>query len=92
LKETKTIDERLSMQILTIEVAKSLKPGQILSMNNCQNSDGTCVRWRVNGVVQTWKTRPNEFKVPVKHGMYDYGYITQHNYFYYHLHGSCEKC
>ena len=33
--------------------------------------------WRRNGKTQTWKTRPEEFRVPVKHGLYSYGQITQ---------------
>lgn len=40
---------------------------------------GKVERWRRNGKTQVWKTRPNEFKVPVKHGLYSYGYITQDN-------------
>lgn len=35
--------------------------------------------WRRNGKTKTWKTRPNDFNIPVKHGLYDYGYITQDN-------------
>ena len=35
--------------------------------------------WRANGKCQTWKTRPDEFKLPIKHGLYDYGYITHEN-------------
>lgn len=37
------------------------------------------IRWRANGKCQTWKTRPNEFKLPIKHGLYDYGYLTHEN-------------
>lgn len=37
----------------------------------------TPVEARRNGATKTWKTRPGEFKIPVKHGMYDYFYITQ---------------
>lgn len=33
-------------------------------------------RWRRNGKTQTWKTRPGEFRIPVKHGLYEYGEIT----------------
>ena len=40
-----------------------------------KNADKTRLRARRNGKTKTWKTRPNEFKIPVKHGMYDYGYI-----------------
>ena len=43
------------------------------------NADGTPVRWRRNGRTKIWKTRPHDFKIPVKHGMYDYGYITPEN-------------
>jgi hypothetical protein len=35
--------------------------------------------WRANGKCKTWKTRLNEFKLPIKHGLYSYGYITQDN-------------
>lgn len=33
-------------------------------------------RWRRNGATQTWKTRPTEFRIPVKYGMYSYDNIT----------------
>jgi len=61
------------------------------AMNDEKNADGTAVRWRVNGKVKTWKTRPGEFKIPVKHGMYDYGYITEKNLHMFHLNGSCRQ-
>jgi hypothetical protein len=34
--------------------------------------------WRRNGRTQTWKTRPDAFSVPVKHGLSDYFTVTQH--------------
>ena len=37
------------------------------------------IKWCANGKCKTWKTRPNEFKLPIKHGLYDYGYITHEN-------------
>lgn len=37
----------------------------------------SCEVWRRNGATKLWKTRPNEFRIPVKHGLYDHGYITQ---------------
>jgi hypothetical protein len=43
------------------------------------NKDGTPIRCRANGKCKTWKTRPNDFSLPVKHGLYEYGYITQDN-------------
>jgi hypothetical protein len=65
--------------MITLEQAKSVSLGTIFKMKFEKNADGTLVRWRVNGKVKTWKTRPNEFSIPVKHGLYDYGYITQKN-------------
>lgn len=41
-----------------------------------KNADGTRIRARRNGKTKVWKTRPNDFQIPVKHGMYDYGKIT----------------
>lgn len=80
------------MTNLTMEKAKSLNYRDVLAMNDEKNADGTCVRWRVNGAVKTWKTRPNEFRVPVKHGMYDFGYINERKYGLFHLNGTCPKC
>lgn len=35
-------------------------------------------RWKVNGKPVIRK-RANTFKIPVKHGLYSYGYITESN-------------
>jgi hypothetical protein len=35
--------------------------------------------WRVNGKVKTWKRQPERFQIPVKYGLYVYGYITEKN-------------
>jgi len=63
---------------ITLEQAKALYIGQELYHVQFRNSDGTPVRWRVNGQVKTWKTRPDEVRVPIKHGLYAYDYLT-HN-------------
>jgi hypothetical protein len=44
-----------------------------------RNRDGTQVRCRANGVCKTWKTRPGEFRLPVKYGLRDCFYITEVN-------------
>lgn len=36
---------------------------------------------RKNGKVKFWKTRPSQFKIPVKFGWKYFGYITQDNKF-----------
>lgn len=47
-----------------------------------KNADGTPLRARANGACKTWKTRPTEFKLPIKIGLYVYEYIT---------HDECEQ-
>ncbi len=42
-----------------------------------KNKRGDFARVRRNGKTKLWKTRPNEFKIPYKFGLYDYGYITE---------------
>lgn len=32
---------------------------------------------RRNGATKVWKTRPNEYRIPVKTGLSCYGYVTQ---------------
>jgi len=65
--------------MITINEAKTVRHGDIFLMKDETNADGTPTRWRVTGKVKTWKTRPNEFQIPVKHGLYDYGYINNDN-------------
>ena len=44
-----------------------------------KDSRGDPLRCRSNGKCQVWKTRPDEFKLPVKYGLYQYFYITNDN-------------
>jgi len=58
--------------MITFDQAKTLRPGQtFLDENN--------KKWRVNGKVKLWKTQPNRISIPVKRGLYEYGYITESN-------------
>lgn len=36
-------------------------------------------RWRVNGRVKTFKRDKDRFIIPIKHGLYSYGYLTDGN-------------
>lgn len=47
---------------------------------NLKNRDGSPLRVRRSGKTQLWKTRPNEFKIPVKYGLYESTYITHENF------------
>ena len=49
----------------------------------------TITRCRPSGRCQTWKTRPEEFRLPVKHGLYESSAITQHNCADFHLASEC---
>lgn len=63
--------------MITREQVNSLKRGDILYHVENRNADGTPQRWRVNGMLKTWKTRPDEFRLPVKNGIRSYDYITE---------------
>jgi hypothetical protein len=63
---------------ITLQQAKNLKYGDILYHAINKNKKGEKQRWRVNGKVKLWKTRPNEIRIPLKHGLYAHDYLT-HN-------------
>ena len=64
---------------MTLEEAKGLKVGDILQHLYQKNTDGTPLRWRVNGQVKTWKRNPKRVRVPIKHGLWDYDYLDESN-------------
>lgn len=45
--------------------------------------------WRRNGETKTWKTRPGEFRVPIKYGLRGYSYIDNHNVGEFHAASDC---
>lgn len=47
------------------------------------------VHVRPTGVCKTWKTRPKEFRLPVKYGLYESTYITHGNADRFHLASDC---
>ncbi len=62
---------------ITLLQAKTLTYGDMLHHVKNKNADGTPQRWRVNGKPKTWVTRPGEVRVPIKHGLYDFDYVTE---------------
>lgn len=62
--------------MITKEQAMNANSFICLDVNN---ADGTPARLRRNGKTKTWKTRPNDFMVPVKYGLYGHTYITHEN-------------
>lgn len=74
---TKVTSQLLNEPIpVTIETAKW---AENFEHRTEKNKDKTPLRLRRNGKTKLWKTRPNEFQIPAKHGLYDYYYITHNN-------------
>jgi hypothetical protein len=44
-----------------------------------KNADGTPMRVRSSGQCKTWKTRPDDFVLPTKRGVYQHLHITPAN-------------
>ena len=65
--------------MISKEIAVSLKHGQILRHKTAIDSKKNPLCCRVSGKCQTRKTRPTEFKLPVKYGLLDSFYITEDN-------------
>ena len=66
---------------ITLKQAKSLTWSSNLEHVTLKNADKTPMRFRVNGAVKTWKRDSNRIRVPLKHGLYDNGYLVN---------GTCE--
>jgi hypothetical protein len=47
---------------------------------------------RRNGETQTWKTRPANWRIPVKRGMYEFGSITQDDADLFVIRAECPVC
>lgn len=69
--------------MVTKEIAVAAKHGDIFHHVSRTNSDGTPLRVRVSGKCKVWKTRPESFKLPIKHGLYANGYIDNSNAAYW---------
>jgi hypothetical protein len=59
--------------------ALQLNRGCILLHRTLKNYDGTPQRFRVNGMVKTWRTMPERIQVPLKRGFSQFGYLTEQN-------------
>ena len=65
--------------MISIEQARKLTHGTTIYSTVWHNSDGSAQRWRINGQMKTWKTKPLEYRIPIKHGLYAYDYLTDAN-------------
>jgi len=64
--------------MITKKVAVGLARGTVVHHKTLTNADGTPRRYRVNGKCKTWQTREG-WQLPVKRGLYEFGYITADN-------------
>jgi hypothetical protein len=64
---------------MTKQQLSSLPLGYTLHHKTATNADGSPLRCRVNGSIKTWKSRPDDFRLPVKHGLKHCFYITPEN-------------
>jgi hypothetical protein len=64
---------------MTFDDAKKLNYGDIIYHVSWTNADGSARRYKVNGVVKLWKSKKNALRiqVPLKHGLYEFGYLEQ---------------
>lgn len=76
---------------LTVARAKRLRLGDIICEYDAFNADGTPRRWRVSGQPKTWKTRPDEVRVPVKYGLRGTGYVDERNVGRFFSGGDCGR-
>lgn len=63
--------------MITKEQALS-RPSEIWHVSQ-KNANGTPYRVRSSGACKVWKTRPSEFVLPVKNGIYNNGYVSNLN-------------
>ena len=88
--------------MITIDQAIKLGSGELCEeihcevVRSCKRTKGprggehvSIVRVRPSGRCQLWKTRPTEFRLPVKYGLYESGEITQNNQASFHLASDC---
>lgn len=82
--------------MITKDTALQLHYSQELHYGTCNRTVGprggikeSIIRVRVSGQCKTWKTRPEEFRVPVKHGLYESAEINHRNASQFHLPSEC---
>jgi hypothetical protein len=66
--------------MITLEEARNLQYKDRL----IDSRDGA--RWYVNGKVRTWVRMPTRIRVPLKHGLYQFGYLRDSDF----TNGVCE--
>lgn len=63
---------------ITAKIVPHLRQGQTVWHRTVKRADGSAAGARITSI-KTWKTRPNDFRIGWKYGLYDYGTIDPHN-------------
>jgi len=63
--------------VIDRQTISKLGYGKTIYHKHYLNADGTAARAVIKGAIKTWVTRPDEFRIPWKHGFRTYGYVTQ---------------
>jgi len=56
----------------THEQIETVNDGKVYKRRHAKN-------WKINGKIKLWKRSPERFQLPLKHGLYDYAYLTNEN-------------
>jgi hypothetical protein len=67
------------VKALTVAQVKKMTGNETIYLIGYYNADGSPTTYRQNGKIQFWKTRPEDFRIPVKRGLYEYGEVTPRN-------------
>jgi len=65
--------------------------GACVTLQTPRNATATITEtWRANGQLKTWKTRPDDFKLPIKYGLRECWYLTNDNAHSFHRSDQCQ--
>jgi hypothetical protein len=68
--------DKLKFRTMTLEEAKKLSYGEHIFFIGI---DGKTRRIKINGQPQVWVRSPDRVRIPVKYGLYEYSYFTEHD-------------
>lgn len=88
--EGENTEKERSMDYAPITKDQAINVGYFHN-NTERNADSTCVRYRRNGSTQTWKTRPDEWRIPVKYGLKGAFSLRQYDAGQVHAAEDCQR-
>jgi hypothetical protein len=71
--------------MITLEQAKALPRGTHLWHNKNLDCRGKPQLWKTTGKPKVWKRTTNKVVIPVKHGLYTFGYVTEQDLYLFCL-------